>query len=413
MPIITKLRNYNHAIFLAIIVTVAASIILNFINSPYARIFFYIASYISILSLLINWNKKPEREVILIIAVFALVGFSKYLWFCLEYIGNPDYNKYNPYYNTGKRLLLASIIAWSAFSLHQYLTDIHKKIITQTIFAAFIISSAIGLYQNAYFPVQRVDFFLGFATDSAYMYSAIALSTILLLEQHKNIIARIGIVFCFVIAFYILFKTGTRNVLIFFPFVLLICLVAWRKNVLKKAAITLAAIIVAIAVGYKPFIESRIHATEREIATYAQHDGNRSGSLTARFAMWKVGYHAFIAHPWGMSFEKRAQFAQEFTQRTNSNKSALQFMNIHLHNEFIDTATLQGIPGILVLIFAYLSLLYYAFREKDPLFLGVTLIIITVGFTDVIFISREQSIFFPLLFIQIAMLRQKKPESIA
>jgi O-antigen ligase len=108
-----------------------------------------------------------------------------------------------------------------------------------------------------------------------------------------------------------------------------------------------------------------------------------------------------------MSFEEREKFAKDYTDKTNSNKSALHFMDIHLHNELIDTASLQGIPGILVMLASYISLLYFACKNKDNLFLGITLIIISVGFTDVIFISREQSIFFPLVLILATLMERQ------
>lgn len=407
MSFITKLRLHNRAILLAIIFMATASIVLNFISAAYARNLFYIASYISIISIIINLKKRPDTILILLVATLFLIGLSKYLWFCLEYIGNPQYNKYNPYFNTGKRLLLSAVIAWSLFSLEEYIKQSDKKLIKIAMASAFIIASAVGIYQSVNYPNARLDFFLGYATDSAYMYSAICIFVIIQLEKNKAIISKIAGAVCFVIAFYVLFKTGTRNVLICFPLILLICLTLWKENFIRKASIVLTAIIIAAVIGYKPFIEPRITATTNEITNYTQHDGNRFGSFTARLAMWDVGYHAFKSHPWGMSFEEREKFAKDYTDKTNSNKSALHFMDIHLHNELIDTASLQGILGILVMLASYISLLYFACKNKDNLFLGITLIIISVGFTDVIFISREQSIFFPLVLILATLMERQ------
>ncbi len=404
MIMLENLRKHNQLILLTILLLSSISVILNFVSAPQARTFFYLSSYVSILSLIVNWKKTPTPLLISIVAMLALVGLSKYIWFIAEYLGNPDYNQYNPYYNTGKRLLLGAVIAWSAFSLKDYLTEKHKQAVRFALFAAFALASIIGCYQIAMHPGQRTDFFLGYATDSAYMYSAVALLTIIFLDQHKSLMAKLLMAACFIVAFYILFKTGTRNVLLFFPLVLIASLIAWKKNYLRTLSIVVIAIIIAFAAAYKPIIEPKIKITESEIDRYSQHDGNQSGSLTARFAMWEVGYHAFMAHPWGMSFEQREKFAKDYTQETKSNKSALRYIDVHLHNEVIDTATLQGIPGVVIMILAYLILLNYAFRTRSAKFLGLTFIIITVGFTDVIFISREQSIFFAQLFVLTALL---------
>lgn len=404
MVYLEKFRKHNHVLLSMILLLASASIVLNFISAPQARTFFYLTSYVAIFSLLINWNQKPTPLLILIVAVLALVGLSKYIWFLIEYVGNPAYNQYNPYYNTGKRLLLSAVIAWSVFSLREHMTEQGKKIIKISIFTAFLIASVIGFYQSIHFPKQRVDFFLGFATDSAYMYSAISLLTILLLDRNKNMTSKFLMPLFFVISMFITFKTETRNVLIFFPLALVISFSMWRKNHIKIISSLIVAIVISFILGYKPFIEKRVAATQKEIASYQKNNGNTSGSLTARFAMWDVGYHAFITHPWGMSFEQRAKFAKKYAKDTKSNKSALHYINIHLHNELMDTATLQGILGIVVILFAYLALLYYSIRNRNSLVLGLTLIIMTVGLTDVIFISREQTIFFSLLFIMIISL---------
>jgi O-antigen ligase len=333
---------------------------------------------------------------------FILIGLSKYLWFCFEYIGNPDYNKYNSYFNTGQRLILGGVISYALFSMVDKLSYSKAKVIELAIFISFSIATIIGLIQAVKNP-GRVDFYLGFATDSAYMYSTLSICSVIYLQQYKSLLFRCLTASVLLISLFIIFKTGTRNILVSYPAILIISLLAWKKHSLRNIIWCASLLSIVFAVGYNDYIKPKINTTLNEIQSYEVNNGNINGSLTARLAMWTVGYEAFKHNPLSMSLEQREAFFKKEVSETNKNASALAFTQIHLHNEAIETASLQGTFGIIALFITYALLLACCIRDKNNVLLGVCLTIITIGLTDVVFISREQTIFFMIISILAAM----------
>lgn len=78
--------------------------------------------------------------------------------------------------------------------------------------------------------------------------------------------------------------------------------------------------------------------------------------------------------------------------------AALGYIKIHLHNEFIERFSLQGIPGVVILCFFFFSVIAYAMRNKNGLLLTTMLLLLLYGLTDVILLSSEALIFFVTLF---------------
>ena len=71
---------------------------------------------------------------------------------------------------------------------------------------------------------------------------------------------------------------------------------------------------------------------------------------------------------------------------------------------------MQGIQGVLVLLFFYVAMIYYALKKCNPVLLATVFVVIISGFTDVIFISREQSVFFPIIFILVVLWNDGMPQ---
>ncbi len=404
----TLIQPIKKNIFFAILGLAFLSLLLNFVSSSWSRVFFFLTSYLSIISVALQWKIKPQKDLLIITSAIILIGLSKYLWFCFEYIGNPDYNKYNSYFNTGQRLLLGGIISYALFSMADKVSFSQKKYIDIVFFLTFIIATMIGFHQMIR-GKGRVDFYLGFATDSAYMYSTISICTIVILQTYKKSIFKLLSLATLLLSIFIIFKTGTRNILIFYPLIVLISLFAWKKNRSKNILICFFLFIAAFTMGYNQYIKPKITATVNEIKNYEDNHGNIQGSFTARLAMWNVGYKAFENNPLGMSLEQRETFFQKYVKETQQNKASLQYVGTHLHNELIETASLQGIPGLIALIVTYVLMLTACFKTKNNALLGVTLTIMTVGLSDVIFISREQTIFF-VIIITLAALRLPESE---
>lgn len=86
----------------------------------------------------------------------------------------------------------------------------------------------------------------------------------------------------------------------------------------------------------------------------------------ARFSMWTVGIQNGFAHPLGQSVENREAWTTRYVNDGHQHLSAaLGYIRIHLHNEFIEKYSLQGIPGLAILLFFFMSMIGYAIRNKS------------------------------------------------
>lgn len=386
------------------------SVFFNFFDEKPSRIAFFFSSYFSIAGL-VFFRPTLKRWNVFFVLALALLGASKLFWFAVEYIGNPDFDIYNSYLATGKRLILAALIAWFLLAHKERYRVRTGQLIKSSLIAAFVVASGVGLYQ--YFTgLQRVDFYQGRATDAAYMYSALAAAVIFMLAKSSRLVSLIQAGAVFLLALYLVFLTGTRNVMLAFPaIVMMIGLLKFRHLGWKMLLAIVLAVGIVTAASYNSVIKPKVSATEIQLALYERTNGNVVSSLSSRLAMWKVGAASFEQHPLGMSQEDRIVWFKQYVAEHHREKASLAFVNIHLHNEVIETASLQGIQGLVVLILFYATMLLYARKSHNPLLLATVLVVIFSGLTDVIFISREQSIFFPLIFILSTLWHNEKPRN--
>ncbi|HGG8709604.1 TPA: O-antigen ligase family protein, partial [Enterobacter hormaechei subsp. hoffmannii] len=152
-----------------------------------------------------------------------------------------------------------------------------------------------------------------------------------------------------------------------------------------------------VVVSYKPLIAPKITQTQIEVEKYQQ--GYDRTSLGARFSMWTVGIENGLAHPLGQSLEERETWTRQYIKDGHPHlATALVYIKVHLHNEFIEKYSLQGIPGVAVMLFFFVSMIVYALRNRNALLLTSMLLLLLYGLTDVILLSSEALIFFMVLF---------------
>ncbi|GKX64245.1 ligase [Pragia fontium] len=398
-----KINNYllNLCFFLIML-----SISITLIDVKIARVSFFVACYISVFGVLID--KKNYKKFVKILPIPLLIlGLSKIIWFYYFYNNAPDINLNTNYIQAGKRIIFCSIIiAYLLANLRN--TNLNKKIIVFSVILSFIFSTIFAIYQIK-IGLPRVELNTQ-ATGAAYMYSCITLLLIsYCLISAKKTISYIILSIIFLISFFIIIQTGTRTAIIFHPILFLI-LVFYASGRKVRLILSLSSIMITIAVGlfFKTEIIEKINTTNNEIAIYENSRGNEGSSLGARFSMWNAGMYSFYQSPMGASLEQRYSQMKSYTEKENKDRAALIFANIHLHNEIVDTLSLQGILGAIIVIFFYISMLVKSFREKNPMLLSVILCLIAYGLTEVIFVSREMSILFSLMILSALLLNRKE-----
>ncbi|KNC94290.1 O-antigen ligase family protein [Trabulsiella odontotermitis] len=386
-----RLRLYQLVLTLTL-----ASLMLTLANSGKQREFFYFSVYASIIGLFIEW-KKINLSTFSIALPILLTGVINLCWYFAYEYHNEGINTYNEYLMASKKLILGSILVF-------YLDRFRSYISAQTFQGCFLLASGTGFFLASIYALWQVthgmvraEMGINRATVSAYIYSVLSLSFIYSLYLHKKVALYVMAGMLTLFSWYIILLTGTRAAMgLFFIFSILLTMYHFRKIPIKSIAIFFASIIVLVLVSYKPYIKPKIDQTVTEIHSF--HQGQDDTSLGARFSMWVVGVENGLAYPLGQSMGSREQWTGRYVKEHPNFSSSMLYIHVHLHNEFIEKFSLQGVPGVIFLAFLFVSLLLQGFRKQNAILLMTTISLLLYGMTDVILLSSEALIFFLVMF---------------
>lgn len=383
-----------------------------FLYEKGGRVLFYYCGYFSLLGLAVELLRKNkvwlnDKRALSLLILGGMFIFWSAIVQISPHVQNEDY------YTAGKRCILSFIII--TYTLHLFRTGVIEKslaiklsILSLTL--AFISSSAFGLYQGIT-STERVVLGINRATLTAYAYSAMSLALIaVILKLQTSKKQKACFLLVSIVSLYIIMLTQTRSAMVIHTLLLLYMsfrLFALTRNI-KFIACIVVLMLTASALSYK-LIEGRLDTTIQEYNAY--QSGNDRTSLGSRFTMWKTGILAFEASPLGQTQYHRNQFIKEYLYAHNQPKSwALYYMNVHLHNEFIQFASLFGIAGIIALIYffyVFIFLEYKCHRTLTPLAIA-GLAILLYGLTDVVMTSVEFIVMFSVLIVILTILQAGK-----
>lgn len=387
-----KPRLYQLTIALSLI-----SLILALVSSGKQREFFYIAIYVSIIGLAFEY-KKITLQPFTIALPILLIGLLNLGWYLLYEYHNEGLNLYSDYLGASKKLILASVLIFYIDRFKFYIDkDTFRKFFFFATALGFVLATGYGLWQASQ-GMTRVEMAINRATVSAYVYSVLSLAFVYSLYLQQNVKLYVVAGFTILISYFVILLTGTRAAMgLYLLLAIVLTLYHFRKIHLKSALIFLCIVAGVVIVSYKPLISPKIKQTQREVERYQQ--GFDRTSLGARFSMWTVGIENGLAHPLGQSLEQREAWTRQYIKDGHPHLgSALEYIKVHLHNEFIEKYSLQGIPGVAVMLFFFVSMIAYALRNRNALLLTSRLLLLLYGLTDVILLSSEALIFFMILF---------------
>ena len=343
-----------------------------------------------------NWNHLITNKKDLILpGMLLLFGLVQLIWVdVFKETGSDFSGAYRSYQNNGKVMVFATLIFLA-------LQTSRLCALKNNIIQYWVIITAIILYCSAGYQVSvadnplnyRVELGFEHATGTAYILTLVALlaSQAIINLNHKKTV--FFYLLHFAISFSMIIFTQTRAAMLVYPIlsVGLFC-IHYRKNrsVLLYSLPSFVIIILLVTTILNPVIEKRYQNVVTDLDSYSANNSNTS--IGARFAMQQVGFNAGIHHLLGQSLEQRNTEALLFSQQNPSVKGALKYLNVHLHNEIIDTFSLKGIPGLIALAFLYLSMLFTACVKRDPLLFIVTLAIGTYGLSDVLLYAKSESL---------------------
>lgn len=375
-------------VFLFIVLSVAFALLSN----GRQKDFYYIAVYLSIVGLLIERKNITFKKFNLAYPII-LLGLIKLFWFFSLGRDSSGYNIYSDQLGAGKKLLLGGILIFYITQCSHYIRAInYKNVVLSIISIAFIAASFYAFWQS-FHGMERVEMAINRATISAYIYSTLSAFLIYLLYIQKKPFFYMIAALVIVISFIITILTGTRAAIILHLLIIGVMTVYYFKKIhVKSTLIVLAIALLAIFSLYKNYIHPKIQQTYSEVTLY--QEGQDNTSLGARFSMWTVGVKNFIHAPLGQSMESRFSYSDHYTIQNPQYRSSMQFLNIHLHDETIETLSLQGIFGGLALLWFYVSICWVALRNRNTPLLFTMNCLIAYGLSDVLLLSSEAILFY-------------------
>ena len=385
------MRLYQLTLFLALV-----SLALNLVTSGRQREFFYVAIYFSMAGLFVERKNITLRPFSIALPIL-LLGILNLVWYFVYEYHSEGVNIYNEYLMSSKKMILGSILIF-------YLDRFKKYVSIQSFEKYFLLASGVGFFLASFYAlwqvyhgIGRVEMGINRATVSAYIYSVLSLSFIYSLFLQKKIAAYVLAGALMLFSWGIIILTGTRAAMgLFLIFSASLTLYHFRKFHIKPAIIFLCSTAMLFAVSYSSYIKPKIDQTVAEVNNFQQ--GKDNTSLGARFSMWAVGLENGIAHPLGQSMESREQWTGKYIKNHPDFSSSMTYINVHLHNEFIERFSLQGIFGMVLSIFVFASLLQQAYIQKNTTLLLSSSSLLLYGMTDVILLSSEALVFFIIIF---------------
>jgi len=246
-----------------------------------------------------------------------------------------------------------------------------------------------AIWQHYFLHLDRVLFSSSHATSAAYILLFCSLFSLVIIIKSKIRFYKVLFIASFFISLWSVITTETRAVIIVYPVLTLLILIAdalMHKKIEYKLYAYFSLIFIVSLFIFKDTINTRLQDLSRDINLYSNN--NTVSSVGARFAMYEAGIKTFT--PLGQSLEKRAEKIHELEIKEPRLKGALPYIDSHLHNDLIDTLSTRGALGVLSVLFIYFSFAYYSIRySKEPYILIVIFALILIGLSDVALFAKS------------------------
>ncbi|MBT9182793.1 O-antigen ligase family protein [Pectobacterium punjabense] len=337
-----------------------------------------------------------KRRLLIPLCLLA-IGITNLIWYHHYY--QPD--SLFPYvYNAYKTSAHAGILGAFILLTALHITQKQQKQSLFYIIAICVLALGYAFYQSLFSGMHRIGLIFGTATSAAYFLTFIgALSAQALLKLDSTYKYYLYLVHFLLVTIAILL-TETRAAMFVYPIVgatILLSEVRHDKRLFIKAFIGSVTTLLLCLFLFQETIHQRVNDLFNDVHSYSMN--NSKTSVGARIAMYQSGIEAGEEALLGQSAEQRA--AQIITQAEQkpSLAGAVEYLNVHLHNEVVDAFSLKGLPGAILLILLYASLFYFSFFVlRSHLSVALLFALIMYGLSDVILYSRDMLITWLMTF---------------
>ncbi len=336
-----------------------------------------------------------NKQNLVLPVMLLLFGLLQIIWVeVFKQSGSAFTGAYRSYQNGGKVMIFAALVM-TALATREPCAN--KTRIT----SLWTILTAVGLYLFAGYQVAgapdimtyRVALGFEHQTGTAYALTLIALlaSQAIINLRLKHTVALY--LLHFLISLAVIITTQTRAAILVYPILSVgLFLMYYRHNrtMLLRALLGFVILVGVAAIPLKPIIESRYQNFLVDLHSYNQDNSNTS--IGARLAMQRAGIESGKGHYWGQSLEQRGAEIQRLAVQDTSLQGALEFINVHLHNEIVDTFSLKGIPGVVVLLLLYTAMFLIAYCQRSPLLFVVSGAIAVYGLSDLLLYAKGEAL---------------------
>jgi len=377
------------------------------------RDLFYLSGYVAFFCFLFNFKYYTKNKFNLILpALFLSYSFATIIWLVIQKAPGDYISIYRSYMNTSRLLIATSFVLLLA--LNEKL-DLQRKVIYFCI-ASGVVINLYAAYQSIVLKDIRIELSFDRATIVAYILTAISLIMMQSILMLKNRFRLLFYALGFMLSFAAIVFTGTRAAMLLYPVLIGLSVLA-TKNVIShrhKIVIILLLPLMLAVCGFifKDKIAKRIEDAQRnfQMVDIKQADN----SIFSRVWMQIIAVKTGNDSPFGQSAEQRAAEAMDIIDKNPKLYNAKRYLTVHMHNEVLETYSLKGIIGVVILLAIYINLILVSFRpERNAMLLGVSAALILYGLSDVLFFSTEATIIFSLaiIFSVLSLKKAKDPSA--
>ncbi|WP_256350094.1 O-antigen ligase [Enterobacter sp. ENT03] len=339
-----------------------------------------------------------DKRVLILPGLMILFGVLQIVWVDVFKHSESIFTAaYRSYQNGGKVLIFSGFVALGIYC-QKRTTSTSLQATSAVVILVALMLYLYGAYQYFVSPGSLTTDYrvtLGFehATGTAYALTFIAL---IASQAILNLGKKFAVVFYFlhfIISFALIILTQTRAAILLYPVLAVVFpLLHFRKKprILMQSIAAFLVIMFISVFALQPVLEKRYTDFKRDMHAYSKQ--NSRTSIGARLAMQHAAYIAGVASPLGQSLEQRNAYVKAAATSDPSLKGATVFLNVHLHNEIMDTFSLKGIPGVIALLMLYLAMLYTAYIYRNPLLGITTCAIILYGMSDVLLYAKGEAL---------------------
>lgn len=339
--------------------------------------------------------------------MLLLFGLLQIFWVeIFKQPGSAFTGAYRSYQNGGKVMLFSALVMTA---LTSRAPCANKTRIT----SVWVIVTAIGLYLFAGYQLAgateplKYRVALGFEHQTGTAY-ALTLVSLLASQAIINLRMRHTVslyLLHFLISLAVIITTQTRAAILVYPILsigLFLMHYHHNRSMLFKALLGFVLFVGIASIPLKSIIENRYQNMMADLHSYSQN--NSRTSIGARLAMQRAGIEAGKVHLGGQSLEQRSSEIQRLAVEDNSLQGAIKFLDVHLHNEIVDTFSLKGIPGVIVLLLLYTAMFLTAYWQRNPLLFVISGAIAIYGLSDLLLYAKGEALSSMLALCVAAML---------